>query len=100
MDDCGNPQVSGTVVASFTNSDPPVPLIALKNGTWTGTWQVINNNVSNVVVTVNADNPSLGISGTTSVSGSLQKSVNAPVIAAGGVFNAATPPRRRWHRVR
>ena len=52
VDDCGNPQVSGTVVASFTNSDPPVPLISLKNGTWTGTWQVTNNNVSNVSVTV------------------------------------------------
>ena len=90
VDDCGNPQVSGTVVASFTNGDPPVPLISLKNGTWTGTWQVTNNNVSNVSVTVNADNPSLGISGTTLVSGSLQNSVNAPVIAAGGVFNAAS----------
>ncbi len=90
VDDCGNPQVSGTVVASFTNSDPPVPLISLRNGNWTGTWQVTNNNVSNVSVTVNADNPSLGISGTTSVSGSLQNSVNAPVIAAGGVFNAAS----------
>ena len=90
VDDCGNPQVSGTVVASFTNGDPPVPLLSLKNGSWTGTWQITNHAASSIAVTVNADNPSLGISGTTSVSGSLQNSVNAPVIAAGGVFNAAS----------
>ncbi len=90
VDDCGNPQVSGTVVASFTNGDPPVQLISLKNGSWTGTWQITNHAVSSIAVTINADNPSLGISGQISVPGNLQNSVNAPVIAAGGVFNAAS----------
>lgn len=90
VDDCGNLQVSGTVVASFSNGDPPVPLISLKNGTWTGTWQVTNSNVSVISVTVNANNPSFNISGSFSVSGSLQNSVTAPVINAGGVLNAAS----------
>jgi uncharacterized protein (TIGR03437 family) len=90
VDDCGNPQVSGTVVASFSNGDPPLPLISLKNGNWTGTWQVSNASASVIAVTVNADNPTLKISGSTSVSGNLQSSANAPVIRAGGVLNAAS----------
>ncbi len=90
VDDCGNPHLSGTVVASFSNGDPPVPLISLKNGTWTGTWQITNSSVSVMAVTVNADDPTLKVSGSVTVSGSLQNSVNAPVIAAGGVLNAAS----------
>jgi len=90
VDDCGNPHVSGTVIATFSNGDPPLPLISLKNGNWTGTWQVTNASASVIAITVNADNPSLNISGSFSVSGSLQSSANAPVIAAGGVLNAAS----------
>jgi uncharacterized protein (TIGR03437 family) len=90
VDDCGNPLVSGTVVATFSNGDPPLPLISLKNGNWTGTWQVNNANVPLVAITVNADEPSLKISGTTSVSGSLQSTANAPVMSTGGVLNAAS----------
>lgn len=90
VDDCGNPDVSGTVIASFSNGDPPLPLISLKNGNWTGTWQVRNSNAPLIAVTVTADNATLGLSGSISVSGSLQSSANAPVIEAGGVVNAAS----------
>jgi uncharacterized protein (TIGR03437 family) len=90
VDDCGNPDVSGTVTASFSNGDPPLPLISLKNGEWAGTWQVNNANATVIAITVNADNPSLNISGAVSVSGGLQSSANAPVITAGGVLNAAS----------
>jgi len=90
VDDCGNPQVSGTVTATFSNGDPPLPLVSLKNGNWTGTWQVRNTNASVIAITVNADNPSPNIAGSVSVSGSLQSSANAPVMAAGGVVNAAS----------
>jgi len=90
VDDCGNPHVSGTVTATFSNGDPPLPLISLKNGDWTGTWQVSNANSSVIAITVNADNPSLNLSGSISVSGGLQSSANAPVMLAGGVLNAAS----------
>jgi uncharacterized protein (TIGR03437 family) len=90
VDDCGNPDLSGTVTATFSNGDPQLALVSAKNGNWTGTWQVNNANASAVAITVNADNPSLNISGSTSVSGSLQSSANAPVMAAGGVLNAAS----------
>jgi uncharacterized protein (TIGR03437 family) len=90
VDDCGNPHLSGTVTATFSNGDPPLPLISLKNGDWTGTWQVSNANSSVIAITVNADNPSLNISGSISVSGGLQSSANAPVMLPGGVLNAAS----------
>jgi hypothetical protein len=90
VDDCGNPDITGTVTGTFSNGDPPLPLISLKNGEWTGTWQVNNANASLIAITVNADNPSLDISGAVSVSGGLQSSANAPVMRAGGVLNAAS----------
>jgi uncharacterized protein (TIGR03437 family) len=90
VDDCGNPHVSGTVTATFSNGDPPLPLISLKNGNWMGTWQVRNANASVIVITVNADNPSLNIAGSISVSGGIQSSATAPVMAAGGVLSAAS----------
>ena len=90
VDDCGNPHVNGTVTATFSNGDAPLPLISLKNGNWTGTWQVRNASASVIAITVNADNPSLNLAGSISVSGGLQSSANAPVIAAGGVLNGAS----------
>ncbi len=90
VDDCGNPDVSGTVVATFSNGDPPLPLISLKNGQWTNSWQVNNTSSSVIAVTVTADDPTLNISGTTSVSGSLENSATAPVMATGGILNAAS----------
>ena len=92
VNDCGNPHASGTVTASFSNGDPPVPLTSLKNGAWTGTWQVRNANANApaITVTINADSPSLAVSGAVSVSGELQSSANAPVLAAGGILNAAS----------
>lgn len=90
VDDCGNPDVNGTVVATFSNGDPPLPLISLKNGQWTNTWQVNNTRSSIIAVTVTADDAPMNISGTTSVSGSLQNSATAPVMSTGGILNAAS----------
>jgi trimeric autotransporter adhesin len=90
VDDCGNPLMTGTVTATFSNGDAPLSLTSLKNGNWTGTWQVNNANAPLIAITVDADNPSLGISGSTSVSGSLQSAANAPVMSTGGVLNAAS----------
>jgi uncharacterized protein (TIGR03437 family) len=90
VDDCGNPQVTGTVTATFSNGDPPVPLVSLKNGGWTGTWQVSNTKNSAISVTLTADIASQQISGAATVSGSLQSSANAPVLRPGGVLNAAS----------
>ncbi len=50
VDDCGSPMTTGTVVATFSNGDPPLALINLQNSAWTGTWQPGNVNASTVQV--------------------------------------------------
>ena len=39
VDDCGNPMGPGTVVASFSTGDPPLSLVSLGGGVWSGTWE-------------------------------------------------------------
>ena len=90
IDDCGSPHVSGTVTASFSNGDPSVPLVSLKNGAWMATWQVRNAGSPAMAVTLNADNPALKISGAVSVSGTLQTWAAVPILAAGGILNAGS----------
>jgi uncharacterized protein (TIGR03437 family) len=37
-DDCGNPAVGGTTVVGFSNGDPALALVDLKNGQYQGAW--------------------------------------------------------------
>ena len=90
VDDCGDAHTSGSVSASFSNGDPPVPLVSLKDGRWTGTWQVRNTQAPQVTITINADNPDLNILGTATVTGGVQTRANPPVVAAGAVLNSAS----------
>jgi hypothetical protein len=55
VDDCGDPLLEGSVIASFSNGDPPLPLISLKNGRWLRTWIPRNSGSAPVTVTVTAD---------------------------------------------
>jgi uncharacterized protein (TIGR03437 family) len=90
VDDCGNPHVSGSAVATFSNGDAPLALISLKNGRWTGTWQVRNTQAAAITVNLTATNPALNISGTAVLAGGVQNSVSAPVMSAGGILSAAS----------
>ena len=38
VDDCGLPLTQGAVISSFSNGDPPLPMAALRDGTWAATW--------------------------------------------------------------
>src|SRR5262249_52983729 len=38
VDDCGNFLNQGSVVASFSNGDPPLSMLPLGAGRWTATW--------------------------------------------------------------
>jgi len=38
VDECGRPLAAGSVVATFSNSDPPISLAPLKDGRWSATW--------------------------------------------------------------
>jgi len=87
-DDCGAAVANATVVASFTNGDPPLVLTSLKNGTYIGTWRPWNA-ATQVVVTVRASLPPL-----TPVEiqarGAVGLNPAAPALNSGGIVNGAS----------
>jgi hypothetical protein len=83
VDDCGLPMTTGTAVATFSNGDPAVTLSNVQNGNWTGTWQPRNVNVSAVQVTVKAQLPNSGPSGSVIGSTGLQGTKTLPVLSGG-----------------
>lgn len=87
VDDCGNAAVNTTVVASFSNGDPPLPLASLGNGIYSGTWRPVNA-ASLVAVRVRADLAPLT---TTEViaQGQVTSNPTAPALFAAGLVNAA-----------
>jgi uncharacterized protein (TIGR03437 family) len=88
VDNCGNPQVDGTVYVSFTNGDAPVKLQSLGNGVWDGTWPV-GQTAQAVTLTVAAKNGA-GTSGQSTLNGGLSATMPAPKVYDGGVVNAAS----------
>ncbi|HTM50992.1 MAG TPA: hypothetical protein VL285_19985 [Bryobacteraceae bacterium] len=90
VDDCGQQLVSGSVVATFSNGDPPLYMAPLKDGRWAGAWQPRNQRTPQVTVTVNAENPGAVLRGSIQITGGIQPNADPPVISAGGVVNAAS----------
>jgi uncharacterized protein (TIGR03437 family) len=88
VDNCGNPQVDGSVYVSFTNGDAPVKLQSLGNGVWDGTWPV-GQTAQAVTLTVAAKNGS-GTAGQSTLNGGLSATMPAPKVYDGGVVNAAS----------
>ena len=89
VDDCGLAMTTGGVTATFTNGDPPLRLISLKDGSWAGTW-MSRRVQAKVDVSMVGTVPEQNLSGRTSVSLGLQGSVSSPAIDGGGVVNAAS----------
>lgn len=89
VDDCGNPMTTGSVLVTFSNGDPPVLLVSLKSGRWTGTWQPRGSRPA-VTVTATARLAAPSLEGTTQLTGGLQANANPPVLNAGGVVSAAS----------
>jgi uncharacterized protein (TIGR03437 family) len=88
VDDCGNFMTAGSVTASFSDTDPSLPLTSLDDGRWTATWQPGNSNAP-VVITVDAlENPP-PLEGTQSIGGALQVNPTTPAVNPGGVVSAA-----------
>ena len=90
VDDCGNMHQAGKVVVEFSNGDPPVKLSSLNNGRWDGTWKTGIQQLSNVTLTVTAENPALQIKGQNQITGGLGTPRAAPVVADNGVVSAAS----------
>jgi uncharacterized protein (TIGR03437 family) len=88
-DDCGTALTSGSVTASFSNSDPELQLQSLKNGLWNATWQTNNNSESAVAITLQANDAERKLQGKSVVNTSLAATTAQPLFALQGVVSAA-----------
>jgi uncharacterized protein (TIGR03437 family) len=88
MDDCGTAVANATVVASFTNGDPPLALTSLRNGTYIGTWRPVNT-ATQAVVTVRASLPPLAPV-EIQARGAVGANAAAPALNSGGIVNGAS----------
>jgi uncharacterized protein (TIGR03437 family) len=88
LDNCGNSILNATVLASFSNGDPPLSLPSLGNGIYSATWSPANADPT--TVTIRASEGTL-TTATLTVSGQVgTNSAPPPAIGAGGVVNAAS----------
>jgi len=90
VDDCGAPMAAGSVVATFSNGDPALPLVSLRDGRWSGTWQPSAARLPQVTITVSAEITGLKIQGVAQVTGGLQANATPPVLNPGGIVSAAS----------
>jgi uncharacterized protein (TIGR03437 family) len=87
VDDCGNPQTSGSITVSFSNGDPQLVLSSLNDGTWQGTWAT-NSVAPSVAVTVTAQQQQL--TGTRQLNGGVGSPKTPPSITQAGIVSAAS----------
>ncbi len=89
VDDCANPMVSGSNVASFSNGDAALSLSSLQDGNWTATW-VGRNGGNQVTVTGTSEMSNPKLEGTAKITGSVQANNQPPVVGSGAILNAAS----------
>src|SRR6202044_128996 len=77
VDDCGTPQVDGTVFVQFTDGEAPVKLQSVGNGIWDGTWPVGTQATSQVTLTVMAQNAA-AMTGQSQINGALGMAAPPP----------------------
>jgi len=90
-DDCGSPVVDGSVVANFSNGDPPISLLGDQvTGTYSAAWQpgrVTPQMTVSVFATAGTFDPAK-----TDLIGTVGPNVNnPPVLAKGGILNNFNP---------
>jgi uncharacterized protein (TIGR03437 family) len=91
VDDCGTfVTQGGSVITTFSTSDPPLALSSLHDGRWTGTWQPRNTSSNQVTITAQAQETLPPLTGSVQIGGSLQANPTVPVVDAGGVVSAAS----------
>jgi uncharacterized protein (TIGR03437 family) len=87
VDDCGTAIDSGSVIASFTNGDPPLSLVNIGGGMWSATW-VPQRNAARTTIRADAQTVTPTLSGTVLVSGQSSTNPKVPVVPAGGVVSS------------
>ncbi|MCH7978231.1 MAG: hypothetical protein IH935_04545 [Acidobacteria bacterium] len=90
VDDCGDPLTTGAVLLTFSNGDPPLPLVSLEDGRWSGTWQARNAGVAEVTITATAAIPGTQLQGTAQIVGGLEANPTIPQVGEGAVVSAAS----------
>jgi uncharacterized protein (TIGR03437 family) len=96
VDSCGDPLEDGTVTATFTNGDPPLPMTSEGEGQWSATW-LPRAGAPSTVLTILASSDAPPLSGSRQFGGSVEENPNAgPLINDDGVQSAASlvPGRR------
>lgn len=88
-DDCGTALSSGSVTATFSNSDPELQLQSLKNGLWNATWQTNSAGEGAVTITLRATDPQGKLQGSSVVNTALAATTEQPVFALQGIVSAA-----------
>jgi uncharacterized protein (TIGR03437 family) len=95
VDDCGTPiTTGGSVIASFSNGDDPIPLNSTRDGKYSGTWVPKNSATAAVTITASAQTTSPALSGVTSIGGSSTANPGVPLIKSGAIVNAASNASR------
>jgi uncharacterized protein (TIGR03437 family) len=89
IDNCANLITTGGVTVTFDNGDIPIRLTSLKEGTWAGTWTP-QHPAAQVLVTATASIPAQNLTGKVQVKVGQQAAGEPPLIASGGVVNAAS----------
>ncbi len=90
VDDCGTLLTAGSAVASFSNSDPALPLTSLNDGRWSATWQPQHSSAQ-VTITVQAEEAKPPLQGTQSIGGALQDNPTTPSVGGVGSPAKSTP---------
>lgn len=88
VDDCANAVTDATVVATFSNGDPPVALAGAGAGIYSATWRPVTA-AEQVTVMIRANQGSLPVA-EVRAQGKVQSNDKAPALFAGGIVNAAS----------
>lgn len=90
-DDCASPVTTGTVVASFSNGDPPITLLGDgQTALYSATWQPGTASGS-VAITLNAAAPGLPAASTQLTGGVNANATPAPSLVIDGLLHNVNP---------
>jgi len=86
VDDCGNPQTTGSVNVTFSTGDPALSLVSLGDGRWTSTWNASKASPT-VTITAQAQEITPALTGKAQIGGALQPN-SVPSVNSGGIVSA------------
>ncbi|MBL8211389.1 MAG: hypothetical protein JNK87_11785 [Bryobacterales bacterium] len=94
-DDCGDPVTSGRVAVTFSTNDPPLQLISVGNGRWTGAWTARTVRASNIAMVASVQSTAPSLEARVQITGGVVENRQQPLIDAGGVVSLASLKREQ-----